>query len=125
MRPHLIDPVFLINHPAVLSPLAKRREENLDETERFQLIIAGMEVVNAFSEQNDPLLQREIFEEQERLHAAGNLEAQRVDEDFLTALEYGLPPTAGLGMGIDRLIEILANASNLKEVIAFPTLRPK
>lgn len=125
VRPHLLNPTFITNHPSILSPLAKTSEKNPDEAERFQLLVCGMEVVNAYSEQNDPLSQRLAFEAQEKLRVKGNIEAQRLDEDFLQALEYGLPPTAGWGMGIDRLVALLADAHNIKEVIAFPTLRPK
>lgn len=124
-RPQLWQPTFVIDHPVELSPLAKRKPEDPNFVERFQLVIAGMEVVNAFSELNDPLDQRARFEEQQAAHDAGDEEAQVVDEDYLHALEIGLPPTAGLGVGIDRLAMLLMNAANLKEVILFPTLRRK
>ncbi|MFH1098492.1 MAG: lysine--tRNA ligase [Candidatus Uhrbacteria bacterium] len=125
VRPKLIQPTFVIDHPVELSPLAKRRAEDPTTVERFQLVIAGMEIVNAFSELNDPLDQRERFAEQQQAREAGDLEAQPIDENFLDALEVGLPPTAGLGIGIDRLAMLLCGASNLKEVILFPTLRRK
>jgi lysyl-tRNA synthetase class 2 len=126
VRPKIIQPTFIINHPIELSPLAKRIEDNPKYVERFQLVVGkGIELINAFSELNDPLDQRERFEEQEKARAAGEEEVQRMDEDFIEALEYGMPPTAGFGMGIDRLAALLTNSYSLKEVILFPTLRPE
>lgn len=126
VRPTIIQPTFLINHPVSLSPLAKRRAEEPSEAERFQLVLGnGIELVNGFSELNDPIDQRKRFEEQERLRAAGDEEAQRIDEDFLESLEYGMPPAAGLGIGFDRLTALFTNSHSLKEVILFPTMRPK
>ncbi len=125
VRPKLIQPTFLIDYPIELSPLAKRIEEDPSYVERFQLIAAGFELTNCFSELNDPRDQLERFKEQEKLRKEGDQEAQRIDYDYVEALEYGLPPTAGFGMGIDRLVALLSNANNLKEVILFPTLKPE
>jgi len=111
--------------PAELSPLAKKQRENPALAERFELYIATMEIANAFSEQNDPEEQRQAFEAQAKARAAGDEEAQQLDEDFLEALEYGMPPTGGLGIGLDRVAMILADAPNIREVIAFPQLRTK
>lgn len=125
VRPHIVQPLFMINHPVELSPLAKRMENDKRYTERMQLLVAGgFELCNAFSELNDPLDQEMRFKEEERLREAGDEEAQRYDKDFITALKHGMPPSAGLGMGIDRLAALLLDAPNLKEVILFPTLRP-
>ena len=106
VRPRLDGPLFLIDHPIELSPLAKKKEAKPNYVERFQLIIAGREICNAFSELNDPMDQKHRFQEQEGLRAKGDEEAQAMDEDYLTALEHGLPPTAGWGMGVDRLTAI-------------------
>lgn len=125
VRPNLIQPTFVIRYPKAISPLAKSCPDNPELTERFQLIVAGTELVNGFSELNDPEDQRKRMEEQEKMHRAGNLEASRMDEDFLEALEYGMPPAAGLGIGIDRLAAILTNTQSVKDIIIFPTLRPK
>lgn len=125
VRPRLVQPLFVIDHPVELSPLAKRRSDNPAYTERTQLLAArGLELCNGFSELNDPLDQEKRFKEQEKLHQTGDEEAQRADHDFITALKHGLPPTAGLGLGIDRLAALLTNSHNLKEVILFPTLKP-
>jgi lysyl-tRNA synthetase class 2 len=116
-------PVFVVDHPVTLSPLAKRKDAQ--HVERFQLIIGGLEIVNAFSELNDPLEQRQRFEEQERSRAEGEEEAQRMDEEFLTALEYGMPPAGGLGLGVDRLVLLLSGKHAIRETIPFPFMRPK
>jgi len=123
--PKIINPTFIINHPVEISPLAKRLPDNPNYVERFQLLIAGFEVCNAFSELNDPIDQEERFADQQKLRKAGDEEAQRLDEDFIEALKYGMPPTAGEGIGIDRLTMLLTNNHNIREVILFPTLRPK
>lgn len=118
-------PTFVINHPLGFFPLAKAQEKDPRKLANFQLVVAGWELVNAFSELNDPLEQRKRFEEQEKLFKEGLEEAQRMDEDFLLALEYGMPPCAGFGMGIDRLVALLTDSHSLREVILFPTMRPK
>lgn len=116
----------MIDHPVELSPLAKQRPDNPKYVERLQLLCAGgNELCNGFSELNDPVEQENRFKEQERLHEEGDEESMPYDKDFITALKHGMPPTAGLGMGIDRLVKLLVNAKNLKEVILFPTLKPE
>ena len=124
-RPKIFQPTFIIHHPLGFQPLAKASEKNPEVLESFQLIVGGMELVNAFSELNDPLEQKRRFKEQEKLFQLGWKEAQRMDKDFIEALEHGMPPAAGFGMGIDRLVLVLTNSKNLREVILFPTMRPK
>ncbi len=124
-REKLVQPTFLIHHPEGFQPLAKHKSGDDTKLSTFQLYIAGWEVVNAFSELNDPFLQRERFKEQEKMKEEGFEEAQRMDEDFLEALEYGMPPAAGFGMGIDRLCAILTNSYSLREIILFPTMRKR
>lgn len=126
VRPKIIQPTFIIDHPLELSPLAKKKENDPRYVERFQLLLGpGIELCNAFSELNDPEDQERRFRDQERLRASGDDEAMPFDDDFIEALQYGMPPTAGFGMGIDRLVAILTNSHNLKEIILFPTLKPK
>ena len=125
VRPELIGPLFLIHHPVDVSPLAKRRVESPETTERFQVLIVGAEVGNGFSELNDPVDQKERFEKQMRLRDEGDKEAHMLDEDYIEALEHGMPPTAGFGVGIDRLFSIVANQDSVRDVVLFPTMRPQ
>jgi len=125
VEPTLVEPTFVMEHPLEVSPLAKVHRHDPLLVERFELVVGGRELANGYSELNDPLVQRERFEDEQRAKAAGDLEAGSVDEDYLRALEYGLPPTGGLGVGMDRLTMLLAGVTSIREVILFPTLRPE
>jgi lysyl-tRNA synthetase class 2 len=121
----LLRPTFVYDFPTEVSPLSKQKPDDPDTVERFELYIGGFEVANAFSELNDPVEQRRRFEEQLRLRAGGNEDAHAMDEDYIRALEYGLPPTGGEGIGIDRLVMLLTNSQSIRDVILFPLMRPR
>lgn len=118
-----IEPTFVIDHPVEISPLAKKKDESV--VERFQLVLGGLEIVNAFSELNDPTDQKERFESQEKLRKSGDEETHAYDADFIKALEYGMPPTAGWGMGVDRFVMLLCGAKTLREILFFPFMKPE
>jgi lysyl-tRNA synthetase class 2 len=122
---HIVAPVFIVDHPRELSPLAKPKRGNPTVVERFELVAMGRELANAFSELNDPIDQRERFVAQQALRTGGDEEAQGLDEDYVRALEYGMPPTGGVGIGVDRLVMLLTDQPSIRDVILFPTMRPE
>jgi lysyl-tRNA synthetase class 2 len=122
---HYVQPTFIIDYPKEMSPLTKEHRSNKDLTERFELMINGQEIANAYSELNDPIDQRERFEEQLKLSEKGDDEAMFIDQDFLRALEYGMPPTSGIGIGVDRLVMLMTNNASIQEVLFFPQMRPE
>ncbi|MEI8174550.1 MAG: amino acid--tRNA ligase-related protein, partial [bacterium] len=124
-RPNLIQPTFIIDYPVAFNPFAKRKEDDLSIIDRFQLVISGIELVNAFSELNNPVDQKERYLEQDKKGKKGEDEISPTDMAYLEAMEYGMPPNGGIGIGIDRLIMFLSGAKNIKEVILFPTLKKR
>jgi lysyl-tRNA synthetase class 2 len=125
VEPKLVQPTFIIGYPIEISPLSRRNDANPEIADRFELFIGGKEIANAFTELNDPDDQRDRFLDQVSLRESGDDEAQFMDEDFLVALEYGLPPTAGEGIGIDRVVMLLTDAPSIRDVIFFPHMRAK
>ena len=122
---HLVQPTFITDYPVSMSPLTKRHRSNPDLTERFELFVCGKELANAYSELNDPIDQLERFQDQLRQREHGDDEAMYIDMDFVRALEYGMPPTSGMGMGIDRLTMFMTNSPTIQDVLFFPQMRPK
>ena len=120
-----IEPTFITDYPKEMSPLCKEHRDNPDLTERFELMVCGKEIANAYSELNDPIDQRERFEEQLKLSEKGDDEAMYIDQDFMRALEYGMPPTSGMGIGIDRLTMFLTNSESIQDVLFFPQMKPE
>lgn len=124
-RPYMVEPVFLVEHPIELSPLARANDVDKSLTDRFQLVINGAEIINAYSELVDPIEQQKRLEEQASLNAAGDDEAMVMDYDYIEAMEYGMPPISGWGMGIDRVIQVLTDAGNIRDNVLFPIMKPK
>jgi lysyl-tRNA synthetase class 2 len=125
VEPKLFQPTFIFDFPVEVSPLSKNKESDPAFVERFEIFAAGMEIGNAYTELNDPQEQRRRFEKQHALRAAGDEEAHEMDEDYLRAMSYGMPPTGGEGLGIDRLTMLLTNSRSIRDVILFPLLRPE
>ena len=125
VEPHLWDPTFITQYPTDISPLSRKNDQQPDIVDRFELFIVGRELANAFSELNDPIDQRERFVQQLSEKEAGDEEAHAMDDDYIRALEFGLPPTAGEGIGIDRLVMLLTDSASIRDVILFPQLRPE
>ncbi len=123
-RPNIVNPTFLIGHPTKLSPLARSNDDNPDITDRFQLIINGAEIINAYSELVDPIEQKRRLEEQAKLRRAGDEEAMEMDNDYIEAMEYGMPPISGWGLGVDRFIQIITESPNIRDNVLFPLMRP-
>jgi len=125
VRPKLVQPTIIYDYPLELAPLAKRSLSNLAVAEKWQLLVGGMELINAYTELNDPVEQRERFMTQQKNRKLGDHEASDVDEEYLRAMEYGMPPAAGWGLGIDRLVAVLADVPSVRDTIAFPLLKPE
>ena len=123
-RVHIVKPIFLTEHPISLSPLARANDDDPTITDRFQLVINGAEIINAYSELVDPEEQARRLEEQARLKEQGDEEAMPMDYDYISAMEYGMPPISGWGMGIDRIVQLLTNSKNIKDVVMFPLMKP-
>jgi lysyl-tRNA synthetase class 2 len=124
-RPKIVNPIFITRHPLDLSPLARKNDNNPAVVDRFQLVVNGWEIVNGYSELVDPIDQSERFVAQAQARSKGDEETMEIDVDFLRCMEYGMPPTSGWGMGVDRMVALLTDASTLRDVVLFPLLRPE